>query len=93
MVREVGIDDAIVAGWTGRDAAAVEKHIMELEGAGRNSATGDDRCRAIKAFGVDHGMALSSVWIKPPPVRQATRPQDSSLRKDRWMIVLSDTAN
>jgi hypothetical protein len=32
--REVGIDDAIVAGWTGRDAAAVEKHIRELEALG-----------------------------------------------------------
>jgi Protein of unknown function (DUF2848) len=32
--REVGIDDAIVAGWTGRDAAAVEKHIKELEALG-----------------------------------------------------------
>jgi len=34
MRREVGIDDAIVAGWTGRDAAAVEKHIRELEALG-----------------------------------------------------------
>ena len=32
--QEVGIDDAIVAGWTGRDAAAVEKHIAELEALG-----------------------------------------------------------
>jgi Protein of unknown function (DUF2848) len=32
--RDVGIDDAIVAGWTGRDAAAVEKHIRELEALG-----------------------------------------------------------
>jgi len=32
--REVGIDDAVVAGWTGRDAAAVEKHIAELEALG-----------------------------------------------------------
>ena len=32
--REVGIDDVIVAGWTGRDAAAVEKHIQELEALG-----------------------------------------------------------
>jgi hypothetical protein len=31
---EVGIDDAIVAGWTGRDAVAVEKHIKELEALG-----------------------------------------------------------
>jgi hypothetical protein len=34
ITREVGIDDAIVAGWTGRDAAAVEKHIKELEALG-----------------------------------------------------------
>ncbi len=34
MAREVRIDDAIVAGWTGRDAAAVEKHIKELEALG-----------------------------------------------------------
>jgi len=32
--REVGIDDAIVAGWTGRDSAAVERHIRELEALG-----------------------------------------------------------
>jgi len=31
---EVGIDDVIVAGWTGRDSAAVEKHIRELEALG-----------------------------------------------------------
>jgi hypothetical protein len=32
--RDIGIDDLIVAGWTGRDAAAVEKHIRELEALG-----------------------------------------------------------
>ena len=31
---EVAIDQAVVAGWTGRDAAAVEKHIQELEALG-----------------------------------------------------------
>jgi hypothetical protein len=31
---EVAIDDAIIAGWTGRDPAAVEKHIRELEALG-----------------------------------------------------------
>jgi hypothetical protein len=31
---EVAIDEAVVAGWTGRDAAAVEKHIKELEALG-----------------------------------------------------------
>jgi hypothetical protein len=34
MAGEVGINDAIVAGWTGRDAAALEKHIKELEALG-----------------------------------------------------------
>jgi uncharacterized protein DUF2848 len=32
--REVAIDDVVVAGWTGRDPAAVEKHIRELEALG-----------------------------------------------------------
>jgi hypothetical protein len=31
---EVAIAHAVVAGWTGRDAAAVEKHIRELEALG-----------------------------------------------------------
>jgi hypothetical protein len=34
MPRTVAIDDLVVAGWTGRDAAAVEKHIRELETLG-----------------------------------------------------------
>src|SRR6266581_1290789 len=32
--RDVANEDAVVAGWTGRDAAAVEKHIKELEALG-----------------------------------------------------------
>ena len=32
--REVAIKEAVIAGWTGRDAAAVEKHIRELEALG-----------------------------------------------------------
>ncbi len=31
---DVEIENAIIAGWTGRDAAAVEKHIKELEALG-----------------------------------------------------------
>ena len=31
---KISIDQAVVAGWTGRDAAAVEKHIKELEALG-----------------------------------------------------------
>ncbi len=34
VARSVGIQDAVVAGWTGRDPAAVEKHIRELEALG-----------------------------------------------------------
>lgn len=32
--RDVTIERTVVAGWTGRDAAAVEKHIKELEALG-----------------------------------------------------------
>jgi hypothetical protein len=32
--RNVGIDQLVVAGWTGRDRVAVEKHIAELEALG-----------------------------------------------------------
>jgi hypothetical protein len=31
---EIAIDQAVIAGWTGRDPAAVEKHIKELEAFG-----------------------------------------------------------
>lgn len=32
--QEIGIDHAVIAGWTGRDPVAVEKHIVELEALG-----------------------------------------------------------
>jgi len=32
--REIEVRDAVIAGWTGRDAAALEKHIAELEALG-----------------------------------------------------------
>ena len=34
MRRTITIDQLVVAGWTGRDKAAVEKHIAELEAIG-----------------------------------------------------------
>ena len=38
--HNVAVDHAVIAGWTGRDAAAVEKHIKELEVLGvRRPAT------------------------------------------------------
>lgn len=43
-VREVGIKDLVIAGWTGRDAAAVEHHIVELE------AIGVARPRTVPSF-------------------------------------------
>jgi hypothetical protein len=32
--RRVAVDELVIAGWTGRDRAAVEKHIAELEALG-----------------------------------------------------------
>jgi hypothetical protein len=32
--RRIGVEHLIIAGWTGRDRAAVEKHIVELEALG-----------------------------------------------------------
>jgi len=32
--HDVAVDKAVIAGWTGRDAAAVEKHILELAALG-----------------------------------------------------------
>jgi hypothetical protein len=32
--RSVRIDDLVIAGWTGRDVDALEKHIRELEEVG-----------------------------------------------------------
>ena len=34
LQSDVQIDHAVIAGWTGRDKAAVEKHIVELEAVG-----------------------------------------------------------
>jgi uncharacterized protein DUF2848 len=42
--RSVDIDTLVIAGWTGRDAAAVEHHIAELE------AVGVKRPRSIPCF-------------------------------------------
>lgn len=38
--REINVEEVVIAGWTGRDKAAVEKHIVELEAVGvRRPAT------------------------------------------------------
>lgn len=60
--REVRIDQAIIAGWTGRDPAAVQKHVKELQELGvkppattpifyRCSATRITTATAIEATG------------------------------------------
>jgi hypothetical protein len=73
--REVGIDDAIVAGWTGRDAAAVEKHITELEALGvkrpattpifyRVSAARLTTATEIEAVGANSGGEVEFVLLR-----------------------------
>ena len=73
--REVGIDDVIVAGWTGRDAAAVEKHIAELEALGvrrpattpifyRVSAARLNTATEIEAVGVHSGGEVEFVLLQ-----------------------------
>jgi hypothetical protein len=75
MAREVGIDDAIVAGWTGRDAAAVEKHIAELEALGvkrpattpvfyRVSAARLTTATEIEAVGANSGGEVEFVLLR-----------------------------
>src|SRR6266478_2999900 len=75
MAREVGIDDAIVAGWTGRDAAAVEKHIAELEALGvkrpattpvfyRVSAARLTTATEIEAVGTNSGGEVEFVLLQ-----------------------------
>jgi len=75
MRREVGIDDAIVAGWTGRDPAAVEKHINELEALGvkrpattpifyRISAVRLTTATEIEAIGTQSGGEVEFVLLQ-----------------------------
>ena len=75
MRREVGIDDAVVAGWTGRDSAAVEKHIRELEALGvkrpatmpifyRVSAARLTTATEIEAVGVHSGGEVEFVLLQ-----------------------------
>ena len=75
MRHEVGIDDAIVAGWTGRDPAAVEKHINELEALGvkrpattpifyRVSAVRLTTATEIEAIGTQSGGEVEFVLLQ-----------------------------
>jgi Protein of unknown function (DUF2848) len=72
---EVTIDQAIVAGWTGRDAAAVEKHIRELEALGvkrpattpifyRVSASRITTADTIEAIGESSGGEVEFVLLQ-----------------------------
>jgi uncharacterized protein DUF2848 len=73
--RAVAIDDAIVAGWTGRNAAAVEKHIRELEALGvkrpastpifyRVSAARLTTAAEIEVVGTDSGGEVEFVLLQ-----------------------------
>ena len=72
---DVKIDQAVVAGWTGRDAAAVEKHIKELEALGvkrpattpifyRVSAARITTDEAIEAVGESSGGEVEFVLLQ-----------------------------
>jgi Protein of unknown function (DUF2848) len=72
--RDVAIDHVVVADWTGRDAAAVEKHIRELEALGvrrpattpifyRVAAARLTTADAIEATGADSGGEVEFVLL------------------------------
>jgi hypothetical protein len=72
---DVPINQAVVAGWTGRDAAAVEKHIKELEALGvkrpattpifyRVSAARLTTDTAIEAVGENSGGEVEFVLLQ-----------------------------
>lgn len=73
--RDVEIADTVIAGWTGRDPAAVEKHIVELERLGvkrpattpifyRVSTTRLTTEPAIEAVGDNSGGEVEFVLLK-----------------------------
>jgi hypothetical protein len=58
---EVAIDDAIIAGWTGRDPAAVEKHIRELEALGVKRPASTPIFYRVAAARLTTGAAIEAV--------------------------------
>jgi hypothetical protein len=74
-VRQLAIDKAIIAGWTGRDVVAMEKHIKELEEIGvrrpastpiyyRVGATRINCAESIQAAGGESSGEVEFVMVK-----------------------------
>jgi Protein of unknown function (DUF2848) len=61
--REVGIDEAVLAGWTGRDAAAVERHIRELEALGVKRPATTPIFYRVSALRVTTGTEIEAVGL------------------------------
>ncbi len=55
----LAIDQAVIAGWTGRDPVARDKHIAELE-ADRHRAPGDDADLLSLLGAADHRWRIAS---------------------------------
>ena len=80
--RAVDIERLIIAGWTGRDPAAVEKHIRELEELGVRRPT------SVPVFYRASAARLTTGWLlkgarsaprrhnrrEPAPIRPETAP-------------------
>src|SRR5438128_350832 len=60
---EIAIDQAVVAGWTGRDAAAVEKHIKELEALGVKRPATTPIFYRVSAARLTTGDAIEAVGL------------------------------
>ena len=74
------IQSLIIAGWTGRDAAAVEAHIAELErlAAERGPGLGARRGSALRA--APPPVAARTVR-RPAPFQRAARPSQPAARR------------
>ena len=46
----VAVDDLVIAGWTGRESAAVEAHIVELEASGGPRPSKKNRAANCRGF-------------------------------------------
>lgn len=59
--HDVGIGQAVIAGWTGRDVAAMEKHIDELEALGVQRPTSTPLFYRVAAARITTGNAIEVI--------------------------------
>jgi len=62
---DVAIDHAVIAGWTGRDAAAVEEHIRELEALGVKWPASTPIFYRVSAARMTSGDSIEAVGENP----------------------------